>query len=56
MAFLNCTSRYLPEKIIENKDLVQFPGKYRNVIAEKAGVLARRHVDDECTSDIGAKA
>ena len=56
MAFVNCTSRYLPSKVIENKDLIQFPEKYRNVIAEKAGVLSRRHVVDECTSDIGAEA
>lgn len=56
MAKVIGTSRYLPLKVVDNKDLTQFPEKYRNVIAEKAGVLSRRHVDDECTSDIGAKA
>lgn len=57
MAFVSGTSRYLPTKIVDNKDLVQFPEKYRDVIAEKAGVLSRRHVEEgECTSDIGARA
>lgn len=56
MSKLIGTARYLPPKIVDNKDLVQFPEKYRNVIADKAGVLSRRHVENECTSDIGAKA
>lgn len=56
MAKVIGASRYLPSKVVDNKDLVQFPEKYRNVIAKKAGVLSRRHVCEECTSDIGAKA
>lgn len=56
MGFIAGTSRYLPENTIYNKDLVQFPEKYRELIREKAGILSRRHVDTECTSDIGAKA
>lgn len=56
MAYLVKTAQYLPENIIYNKDLTQFPERYRNIIGEKAGVLSRRHVTDECTSDIGAKA
>jgi len=56
MAFLFETSRFLPIKKVDNCDLVQFPEKYRNIIAEKAGILSRRHVSDECTSDIGAMA
>lgn len=56
MAYIVETSHYLPENIIENKDLTQFPEKYRHLIGEKAGVMARRHVTEECTSDLGAKA
>lgn len=56
MAFLKLTSHYLPEKIVYNSDLVQFPEKYRNVIADKAGILSRRHVETDCTSDLGIKA
>jgi len=56
MAFVSGLSMYLPKKIVNNEDLVQFPVKYRNVIADKAGVLSRRHVVDECTSDIGTMA
>lgn len=56
MAYLKFTSHYLPEKIVYNSDLVQFPEKYRNIIADKAGILSRRHVDTECTSDLGIKA
>jgi 3-oxoacyl-[acyl-carrier-protein] synthase-3 len=57
MAFLAATSRYLPEKIIANQDLTQFPERYRNLIAEKAGILSRHHAEDrECTSDLGSKA
>ncbi|MBC2581439.1 ketoacyl-ACP synthase III [Clostridium sp. DJ247] len=56
MAFLVETAQYLPENIIHNKDLSQFPEKYQELIAEKAGILSRRHVTNECTSDIGAKA
>lgn len=56
MAFIVETSHYLPDNVIENKDLVQFPEKYRDMIRQKAGVMARRHVVDECTSDLGARA
>jgi len=56
MAYVRGLSRFLPPKVVDNIDLVQFPEKYRNVIAAKAGVLSRRHVTVECTSDIGASA
>lgn len=56
MSFLIGCSRHLPQKVVDNNDLIQFPEKYRNVIYEKAGVYSRRHVDTECTSDIGASA
>ncbi|MBW6512831.1 MAG: ketoacyl-ACP synthase III [Desulfuromonadaceae bacterium] len=56
MAFIVGTSRYLPVKKVDNSDLVQFPEKYRKIIAEKAGILSRRHVSSQCTSDVGANA
>lgn len=56
MAFISATSKYLPEKVVANSELEQFPANYRALIAEKAGVLERRHVTGECTSDLGAKA
>lgn len=56
MPFVYATSSYLPEKVVDNQDLVQFPERYRHVIAEKAGIYTRRHADGECTSDVGARA
>lgn len=56
MAFIVDTAQYLPEKVVYNKDLTQFPEKYRQLIAEKAGILSRRYVTHQCTSDIGAEA
>ncbi|MDR1772124.1 MAG: ketoacyl-ACP synthase III [Hungatella sp.] len=56
MAFIVNTAQYLPDNEIFNEDLTQFPLKYRQLIEEKAGIKARRHVTKECTSDIGALA
>lgn len=56
MAFIVNTAQYLPDNEISNQDLTQFPPKYRQLIEEKAGIKTRRHVTDECTSDIGALA
>lgn len=56
MAFVVDTAHYLPEHSVWNKDLAEFPERYRKLIEEKAGIVSRRHVTDECTSDIGAKA
>ena len=56
MALASGYSGYLPSKVDDNEDLVKFPEKYRNVIVEKAGVLSRCHVEEECTSDLGAMA
>ena len=35
MAYLVKTAQYLPENIIYNKDLTQFPERYRNIIGEE---------------------
>ena len=56
MAFIVNTAQYLPANEIFNDDLTQFPPKYRQLIEEKAGIKTRRHVTDECTSDLGALA
>ena len=56
MAFIVNTAQYLPANEIFNDDLTQFPSKYRQLIEEKAGIKTRRHVTDECTSDLGALA
>jgi 3-oxoacyl-[acyl-carrier-protein] synthase III len=56
MSFLAATSRYLPPKIVENRDLVQFPAELRDMIELKAGIKRRHIAEGECTSDLGAKA
>ena len=56
-AIIYSTGRYLPEKIIHNEDLDQFPDTAKFLISQKTGVFARRHAgENECTSDLAAKA
>ncbi len=51
------TGSYLPERVIPNEALTQFPATALPLIAQKTGISARRYAaDDECTSDLGAKA
>ena len=51
------TGSYLPERIVPNEALTQFPASTLPLIAEKTGIAARRYAaDDELTSDLGAKA
>jgi 3-oxoacyl-[acyl-carrier-protein] synthase-3 len=51
------TASYLPERVVPNEALTQFPASTLPLIAEKTGIAARRYAaDDECTSDLGAKA
>jgi 3-oxoacyl-[acyl-carrier-protein] synthase III len=51
------TGSYLPEKVVLNEHLTQFPESALSRIAEKTGVLARRHADEsQCTSDLGLQA
>lgn len=51
------TAMYLPEQVVRNEDMVQFPARFRNTIADKAGIFARRHVaPGQVTSDLGAEA
>jgi 3-oxoacyl-[acyl-carrier-protein] synthase-3 len=51
------TASYLPERVVPNEALTQFPATALPLIAEKTGISARRYAaDDENTSDLGAKA
>lgn len=51
------TGSYLPERVVPNAALTQFPAATLPMIAEKTGISARRYAaDDESTSDLGAKA
>lgn len=51
------TGSFLPEKIVLNADLKQFPENSLKLIEVKTGVKARRHaLKEECTSDLAIKA
>ncbi len=51
------TGSFLPDKIIKNDDFSQFSPEARELIAQKTGVLTRRHAGEaECTSDLAIAA
>ncbi len=51
------TGSYLPDKVVFNDELTQFPEESRPRIAVKTGVLSRRIAPEEsCTSDLAIKA
>ena len=51
------TGSYLPETVIFNEDLAQFPQRSLKLIAQKTGVTARRvAAEDQCTSDLALNA
>ena len=51
------TGSYLPESVVPNEELVQFPSSSIKLIAQKTGVLSRRIApEDQCTSDLAIKA
>jgi len=51
------TGSYLPETVISNEDLTQFPQEAIQLIGEKTGVFFRRVASDkECTSDLAVQA
>jgi 3-oxoacyl-[acyl-carrier-protein] synthase-3 len=51
------TGSYLPETVVSNEDLTQFPQEAIHLIGEKTGVFYRRMASDkECTSDLAAHA
>ncbi len=54
---IQATGVYLPETVVHNDDLRQFSESANFLISQKTGVFARRKAkDDECTSDLAAKA
>ncbi len=56
-AVIASTGSYLPEKVVGNEDLTQFPREAIQMIGEKTGVFYRRVASDkECTSDLAAHA
>jgi len=51
------TGSHLPETVVSNEDLTQFPNEAIHLIGEKTGVFFRRMASDkECTSDLAARA
>lgn len=51
------TASYLPEHVVTNESLTQFPPHSRPLIQEKTGVRERRHAaPGQCTSDLGFEA
>ena len=54
---ISATGSYLPETVILNEQLTQFPEDSRPRIAEKTGVLSRRIAPEHsCTSDLAIEA
>jgi len=51
------TGSFVPSNIVRNEDLTQFPASTLPLIAQKTGVLERRHASpDETTSDLAREA
>ncbi len=51
------TGCYLPEGVIHNEALDQFPKTAKLIISQKTGVFCRHHADtDQCTSDLAFHA
>ncbi len=56
-SFIYSTGSYLPESIVYNEDLSQFPEVALDMIAVKTGVICRRQAsEDQCTSDLAVEA
>lgn len=56
-AALVATGSYVPEHVVANADLTQFPASALPLIAAKTGILSRRHAAaDEFASDLAIKA
>jgi len=54
---IRSTGSYLPETVVGNEDLTQFPDDAIHMIGEKTGVFYRRMASDtECTSDLAIRA
>ncbi|MGE0086696.1 MAG: 3-oxoacyl-ACP synthase III family protein [Desulfococcaceae bacterium] len=56
-AVILSTGSYIPETMIRNEELTQFPQSALSLIAEKTGVESRYHAsEDQCTSDLAVLA
>jgi 3-oxoacyl-[acyl-carrier-protein] synthase-3 len=56
-AKIHSTGSYLPENIVRNEDLEQFPAAALKLIEQKTGVRERRHAaEGQGTSDLAASA
>ncbi len=54
---ISATASYLPETVVLNEELTQFPAEARPRIAAKTGVFSRRVApEDACTSDLAIEA
>ncbi len=54
---IGSTGSFLPERVVRNEDLTQFPADAIPMIGEKTGVFARRFAaEGECTSDLASRA
>jgi 3-oxoacyl-[acyl-carrier-protein] synthase-3 len=54
---IQSTGSYLPETFVHNEELTQFPSAATYMISQKTGVFSRRRAaENECTSDLAAKA
>ena len=51
------TGSYVPENVVRNDDLAQFPESSKFLISQKTGVFSRRFAaEGQCTSDLAANA
>jgi 3-oxoacyl-[acyl-carrier-protein] synthase-3 len=56
-SLIGATGSYLPDRVIQNEDLTQFPADAIPLIGEKTGVFTRRFAGEgECTSDLASRA
>lgn len=56
-AAIRATGSYVPDQIIHNESLSQYPTNAKKMITRKTGVFSRRHAPQEaCTSDLGVAA
>jgi 3-oxoacyl-[acyl-carrier-protein] synthase-3 len=56
-AAISATGSYVPENMVHNEALDQFPKAAQLLISQKTGVISRRHAaPDQCTSDLALPA
>jgi len=56
-AAIRSTGSYVPERLIHNETLSQYPATSKKLISQKTGVFCRRHAaQDQCTSDLAVEA